>query len=366
MKEVNYLKQKNIKPLTVNIALLIILLISGRIYGYKTVDDKKSTIDNETLTVENVTLEEADITIKNYLKDYFPLITDNTINKILLSRTVKSIQYYDSTYNKLFYNVSYEIPENYLTDTAKILWELNIPEFKSRIYQLYKGDTIYIDTWNNVVGTIKDKTYTGYYQAYRIKNWPSWKDPEKGKEHLPPVPPGPKNPLGLFVVYYDENSLRYFHGTNKNYLLDNKMRNLSHGCVRNDNENIQKMKEFIIKRIIKSQDLSSWLDSKRTIVYDFELQERFTVKIIYKTYNVDKDENGIYFEIFKDIYNYRKGYIDIKWDEKSLIFLSDKDNIINEYRKKFKNDITDSELIKAVDNLLKIGKEYEKYYLNEL
>ena len=130
------------------------------------------------------------------------------------------------------------MPKNYLEDTAKIFWKLNIPEFQSRIYQLYKDKQIYIDTWPNVVGTIKDKTYTGNFQAYKVRNWPFYKDPDPAKASLPPTKPGPGNPLGLFVVHYDENSLRYFHGTNNPKVLNNQLRNLSHGCIRNDNDNI--------------------------------------------------------------------------------------------------------------------------------
>jgi len=134
----------------------------------------------------------------------------------------------------------------------------------------------------------------------------SGKTRKKEKESLPATPPGPKNPLGLFVVHYDENSLRYFHGTNKNHLLYTKMRNLSHGCVRNDNDNIQKMKEFIIKRVIKSEDLSGWMDSKRSMTFEFADIDRFPVRIIYKTFMVNKDESGPYIELYQDIYNYKK------------------------------------------------------------
>ncbi|HMT12264.1 MAG TPA: L,D-transpeptidase, partial [Ignavibacteria bacterium] len=65
-----------------------------------------------------------------------------------------------------------------------------------------------------------------------------------------------------FAAHYDENSLRYFHGTNKNGLLKNEYRALSHGCVRNDNTNIDKMKKFIVKRMVTSQDISWWANRK--------------------------------------------------------------------------------------------------------
>ncbi len=265
------------------------------------------------------------------------------------------------------YKVSFEVPGNYLEDTVKILWHLNIPGFDSKIYQLYKGRQIYIDTWPNVIGKISTKTYTGNFTAYRIRNWPSYKDPEPSKKDLPPVSPGPNNPLGLFVVHYDENSLRYFHGTNMNKLLQNKMRNLSHGCVRNDNANVEKMKEFIIRRVVKSKDLTAWLKSKRTLVFDFEEIDKFPVLITYKTFEMDKDEIGKYIILYKDIYNYANpDNIDISWDDPGLITLTNKENLFSEYKKKFGNDIPDEALVLIINYIINTGELYEKYYIDEL
>ena len=329
-------------------------------------------LKNERLYFETEYPDQSEITIREHMRDLFPIISEKDLQKISDSKVITPLinQNQDSVYNEgnsSKYKVSFEVPENFLTDTAKILWVLNIPEFNSRIYQLYKGKEIYIDTWPNVVGTIKDKTYTGNFMAYRIRNWPFYKDPDPAKASLPPEKPGPGNPLGLFVVHYDENSLRYFHGTNKPKLLGNTLRNLSHGCVRNDNDNINKMKEFIIKRVVKSSDLSNWLGSKKTLIYDFEEQDKFPVQIIYKTYDVNTDEAGNYIILFKDIYKYESGaVINTELNDEGLITLTSKENIIAEYRKKFGNEIPDEALNLMIDYVLTNGKEYEKYYIEDL
>ena len=332
-------------------------------------DPNKKSIATQKIVFEGASIDDAYQSMRNYIKENFPLITNKTIDVILEK---KSIEPYYTDENspenkKLFYKVTFDVPVNYLIDTVKLLWVLNIPEFRSYLYQLYSKDTIYIDTWNNVVGTNKDKTYTGNFEAYKIRNWPSWKDPEKGKENVPATPPGPKNPLGLFVVHFDENSLRYFHGTNKEYLLDDKFRSLSHGCVRNLNENIQKMKEFIIKKVVKTKDLTFWLDSKKSMEYNFDESERFPVKILYKTYKVDKDETGEYVELYRDIYGYRsRNFASDKFNEADLVFTTSRENLLKEYRESLKGKISDEEILPVFDYIIKHGQEYEKYYIKDI
>lgn len=327
------------------------------------------SVKSDRLYFEVSDTESSDQVIREHLLEIFPIISESQINNVILSKTVeRTAPFIDSlsSASESTYKVSFEVPQNFLVDTAKISWELNIPSFESKLYQLYDGKKIYIDTWPNVVGTIKDKTYTGNFQAYRVRNWPFYKDPEPSKAHLPPTKPGPGNPLGLFVVHYDENSLRYFHGTNKNHLLQNKMRNLSHGCVRNDNDNIEKMKEFIIKRVVKSTDLSSWLGSKKTLIYDFDEVDKFPVKITYNTFEMDKDFNGNYVILYKDIYNYSSGRINSELNDPELITLTNKENLIAEYRKKFGNDLREDALNMIIDYLISNGEEYEKYYIEDL
>jgi len=355
------LKNTGIRFLTVT---CIFLIFVG--YAYSTDDPKNSGIPTQTLTVEAESIDVADNSVKSFILDNFPILPEKTVDKLIQNRNIEFGNQDTTKIDKsTFYKISYSIPENYLVDTAKILWELNIPEFRSHLFQLYKQDTIYLDTWNNVIGTTKDKTYTGHFEAFRIRNWPSWKDPEKGKEDLPATPPGPKNPLGLFCVHYDEASLRYFHGTNKEYLLDDKNRSLSHGCVRNYNDNIRKMKEFIIKRVIKSRDLSSWLNSKKSMQFDFDKQDRFPVRIIYKTYNIFKEENGNYVELYKDIYGYKK-YDGDKFNDRSLVFLTSKENLIKEYKEKIGGNISEDRLNQLVDYIIKHCEEYETYDIDKI
>lgn len=321
----------------------------------------------ETLKIEAESVEEADQTLADYLTDHFPLITGDIINKITDKKSIERIDKPLESGGGFFFKVNYYVPEPLLRDTMKILWELNIPEYRSHIFLLDKKDTIYIDTWNNVVGTAANKTFTGNFQAFRLRNYPTYKDPEKGKEDIPAVPPGPGNPLGLFVVHYDENSLRYFHGTNKNHLLTAKKRHLSHGCVRNDNENIAKMKEFILKRVVKSKDLTWWIGSKKSMIYDLEEADKFPVRIIYKTYTISRDDNGLYVELYNDFYNYSNpGNINTKWNNPDLITLTTKDNLTAEFKAKSNGEIPEARIPDLVDYVMKKLDKYERYYISEL
>ncbi|CAN5416852.1 hypothetical protein BH10BAC5_BH10BAC5_19020 [soil metagenome] len=328
---------------------------------------RNSTIPLESFVFESGSIPDAEIRIEDFLKDQFPIISDYTIADIINKKIVSQLNPNDPNARPdLMYSISFSVPANYLVDTAKILWQLNLPQFESQIFQLYGADTLYIDTWKNVVGKPTDKTYTGNFRAFRIRNWPTWKDPDPAKKDLEATPPGPNNPLGLFVVHYDERSLRYFHGTNRPGVLKKELRYESHGCVRNENDNIQKMKEFILKRVIKSKDLTSWIKSKRSMQFEFAEEDKFPVRILYKTFEVNKDENGFYIILFRDIYNYAKKRADPNWNDLSLITLSTKENIISEYQKKFGVSIPKEKLEFIVDWLLKNGDEYQKYYFEDL
>ncbi|HJY63926.1 MAG TPA: L,D-transpeptidase [Ignavibacteria bacterium] len=312
-------------------------------------------------------LENTDGQIEDYLKELFPIITDYEISAILGSKEITK-KLVNDTLGIVEFKLNFKVPEHYLDPNPKILWELNIPEFSSRIYQIYNNDTILIDTWPNVVGKPSTKTYTGYYSAFRLRNWPSWKDPESDPLE-PSTPPGPGNPLGLFVVHYDENSLRYFHGTNKNYLLKNEYRALSHGCVRNDNNNITKMKKFICEKVITSKDIAWWVDSKKSMIFEIAEEDQFPVRIIYKTFDITSDDYGEYIIFFKDIYNYERGRGWSKYDEEELMTFSTADNILAEYKAAHKPNqfsIPDDRLIPIIDNLIAKHKDYEKYYFEDL
>lgn len=357
----------------VRLLTVLILLSAGNSFSSETPGTTEPARDTEKLYFDVETPDAADDIIAEHLREVFPIISDFDIRLIASSKSVTSSSKHLVDSGKAgdevqFYRVSFDVPKHFLVDTAKILWELNIPEYKSRIYQLYKGNKIYIDTWPNVVGTIKDKTYTGNFEAYRVRNWPFYKDPDPKKAHIPPVKPGPGNPLGLFVVHFDSTSLRYFHGTNKNDLLYTERRSLSHGCIRNDNDNIEKMKQFLIKRVIKSKDLSGWLGSKKTLIYDFEPVDRFPVRIIYKTFNMDIDEYGYYVEMFDDIYKYsNRGNIDPERDTDSLVMIADEDMIRKEFNSVYKSHgIPDSALNVIIEYLLNSAARYERHYIKDL
>jgi hypothetical protein len=315
------------------------------------------------LNPENVST--VDDEIRNYMLDLYPLISEKAIDDILANKVINKFLLNDTLGIVDFY-ANFYVPKNYLDEKPKILWELNIPAFESKIYQLFNNDTILIDTWPNVVGKPSTKTYTGHYQAFRLRNYPFWKDPESG-DSVRPTPPGPGNPLGLFVVHYDENSLRYFHGTNKNYLLKSDFRALSHGCVRNDNGNIDKMKQFIVKKVIKSDDLTGWIGSKKSMTYDIKEEDKFPVRITYKTFKIDSDEYGDYIIFYKDVYGYNSGAKLSKYDEPELITFSTLENILGEYKlKHFSKKIPDDKIIPIIENLLTSFDYYQKYYFEDL
>ncbi|KXK44574.1 MAG: L,D-transpeptidase [Chlorobi bacterium OLB5] len=319
------------------------------------------------LPLENV--ENIDGQIEDYLVDLFPIISENEIEAIKGSKDI-SKKLVNDTLGHVEFSLAINVPAHYLDPKPKMLWELNIPEFTSRIYQIYNNDTILITVWPNVVGAPSTKTYTGYYNIFRLRNWPSWKDPESDPLE-PATPPGPGNPLGLFAAHYDENSLRYFHGTNKNYLLKNEYRALSHGCVRNDNGNIDKMKKFIVKKMVTSQDLSWWAKSKKSMMYDFTEEEKqnFPVRIKYKTFEIGSDSYGDYIIFFKDVYNYARNGRWSKFDREELMIFSTTENIVAEYKAEHKPNqfqLSDDKLIPIVESLLADHKFYEKYYFDDL
>jgi len=311
--------------------------------------------------------ENIDGEIEDYLRELYPIISDKEIESIQETKEI-SKKLIDDTLGIIEVGVNIKVPENYLEPHPKILWELNIPEFTSRIYQIYKNDTILIDIWPNVCGKPSTKTYTGHYEAFRIRNWPTWKDPESDPLE-PATPPGPGNPLGLFVVHYDENSLRYFHGTNKNYLLKNEYRALSHGCVRNDNKNIEKMKQFIVNKVVTSSDLSWWSKSKKSMIYNFEEEDKFPVRIIYRTFDISSDSYGDYIIFFKDVYSYADGSGWSKFDDPDLMTFSTEESILAEYKAKHKSNqtsISDDRLIPIIEKIIANHKDYERYYFSDL
>lgn len=331
--------------------------------------DDKSPAGYEKVTLPLTDVENIDGQIEDYLLDMWPIMSDEEVQAIIGSKDIAK-KLLNDTLGHVEFSLTINVPSHYLVPNPKMLWELNIPEFTSRIYQIYNNDTILITVWPNVVGAPSTKTYTGYYNIFRLRNWPTWKDPESDPLE-PGTPPGPGNPLGLFAAHYDENSLRYFHGTNKNGLLKNEYRALSHGCVRNDNTNIDKMKRFIVKRMVTSQDISWWANSKKSMMYNFteEEKENFPVRIKYKTFEIGSDEYGDYIIFFKDVYGYGRGNKWSKFDEAELMIFSTTENIIAEYKAEHKPNqfqLSDDKLIPIVESLISDHKDYEKYYFADL
>ncbi len=349
------------------LTLFFVILFSAGVTYSQILKDPltQKPVETDSLILETSSSNDADGELKDHLKSTYPIISDKWIDDIISTKQVISSEGDNGAAATDFSRVKYFVPKSFLADTAKILWELNVPEFRSYIYALYHQDTILVDIWNNVVGTTKDRTNPGMFEAFRIRNWPTWKDPEKPESQ--PTPPGPDNPLGLFVVHYDETSLRYFHGTNKNKLVYAQNRSLSHGCVRNDNKNIQKMKEFIIGKVIKSDDLSWWLNSKKTLSYDIKENERFPVRILYKTFTVNRDESGVYIELYKDIYNFSGTTKYDKFTDPDYIFLSTKNNIFDEYKHRIRdNKLSDEAISNAIDYVLTNRRYFHKYYLSDI
>jgi len=126
------------------------------------------------------------------------------------------------------------------------------------------------------------------------------------------------------------------------------------------------MKEFIIKRVVKSKDLSNWLESKKTVIYDFEEIDKFPVKIIYKTYEVSNDNLGKYIMLFKDVYNYSSGKLNSELNDTALVTLTSTENIFADYRKTFGKEIPDDALKMMIEYVINNGEEYEKYYIDDL
>jgi len=333
----------------------------------------QSNVGNDTSSAGNLqkvvfkieSVEELDQKIEDYLKDVFPIISDAAIDEIKSTKYINKFML-DDTLGIVEFYANFYVPGNYLEESPKILWELNIAACESKIFQIYNSDTILLDIWPNVVGKPGTKTYTGHYQAFRLRNWPFWKDPE-APDSVRATPPGPGNPLGLFVVHYDENSLRYFHGTNKNYLLKNEYRALSHGCVRNDNDNIAKMKRFIMKKVIKSEDLTFWLNSRQSMIFEMKEEDRFPVRIIYKTFDIRRDSYGDYIMFYKDVYNYENGARLSKFDEPELITFATVSNVLNELKFKHTSiQIPDEKIIPIIENLLSECSYNTKYYFGDL
>ena len=117
--------------------------------------------------------------------------------------------------------------------------DLNVPAFRWRIYQMVDGQRNLIADWPVVVGRPSKRTQiVPQIMMDQMEHYPSWTDPETGRY----VGPGPRNPLGIWKLKSSFNRRRwYYHGTNQPKLLGRDWRAFSHGCIRNDNDNIRRL-----------------------------------------------------------------------------------------------------------------------------
>lgn len=145
------------------------------------------------------------------------------------------------------------IPSHYPTEKIVIdrienkieLWpvmqlesSLNIPAYQWRIWHVVGDKKYLIADWPVVVGKTSTRTRVADLPMDMLEHYPPWTDPET-KKH---VPPGPGNPLGLWKLKSTHTKrLWYYHGTNNPRVLKNVYRAYSHGCIRNDNDNIRKL-----------------------------------------------------------------------------------------------------------------------------
>jgi hypothetical protein len=131
------------------------------------------------------------------------------------------------------------------------------------------------------------------------------------------------------------------------------------------------MKRFIVTKMVSSQDLSWWANSKKSMMYDLTEEEKqnFPVRIIYKTYDIGNDSYGDYIIFFKDVYGYSTGARWSKFDEEGLMTFSTVENIKAEYKSKHKPNqfqLSDERLIPIIESLISNHKDYEKYYFTDL
>jgi L,D-transpeptidase-like protein len=367
--------KKTVKKYILSTSLIFSLFVFSLFFSHLGVDnlgqsnysDSKFSQINGKTQIRKVSVrinpqENSDVLIRKYLTCLYPLISESTLEKIIGGKTISKTLVND-TLGIIDINAVVNVPAYYFEVSPQILWVLNLPEFKTRFYQVYNGDTILIDAWDCSVGDPKTQTHPGHFRALKIRNWPIWKDPDTDS---PPVNPGVKNPLGLFTIHYDERSTRQFHGTN----IDNPQLNsygaVSHGCIRNNNDNIEKLKAYVIKKVVKSENLSSWLNSSKTMAYQFKKEDSLNFTIIYKTFEVDNDENGNYIIFFKDVYGFaEKLWTDI--DDPSLITITTIDNVVNELRREHRSTgISDDKLIPILEKLIAEHGYYEKYYFKDL
>jgi len=139
--------------------------------------------------------------------------------------------------------VDWRTGEIVLYPTLDLASELNIPAFLWRIYLLTENGRHLLAEFPVVVGKPSTRTPVAELPFDQVHHYPPWTDPETGKY----VDPGPRNPLGIWKVKSSHTKrLWYYHGTNMPRLLNNRYRAYSHGCIRNDNDNIRRLSWLLL------------------------------------------------------------------------------------------------------------------------
>jgi hypothetical protein len=127
------------------------------------------------------------------------------------------------------------------------------------------------------------------------------------------------------------------------------------------------MKRFILKKVIKSEDLTFWLSSKQSMIFEMKDEDRFPVRIIYKTFDIRRDTYGDYVIFYKDVYNYENGARLSKFDVPELITFPSVSNVLNELKLKHTSiQIPDEKIIPIIENLLSDYSYNTKYYFGDL
>ena len=150
------------------------------------------------------------------------------------------------------------IPQHYPSDRIVINWpegkivqwpvmvlesELNIPAYRWRVWHIVKGERHLLADWPVIVGKTSTRTRVAFLPMDQLERYPPWTDPETKKY----VEPGPRNPLGVWKLKSTyTRRLWYYHGTNKPHLLKRTYRAFSHGCIRNDNDNIRRLSWLLL------------------------------------------------------------------------------------------------------------------------
>jgi hypothetical protein len=103
---------------------------------------------------------------------------------------------------------------------------------------------------------------------------------------------------------------------------------------------------------VRSDDLTRWLGSKQSMIFEMQEEDRFPVRIIYKMYDFKRDSYGDYIVFYKDVYNYGGGARLSKYDVPELITYPTLENILAEFKLKHSAlNIPDEKIIPIIENL---------------